>query len=363
MALGFVIAVCAALVITVMVWPDAEAAVVTPDDSPRVERAVVRLRDGASPTIRSMRSRAEKQTDGGPVTAGTEARVVAQFGWGKGANQLGRKRSREGNPEGPMSLTIDRAGNAWVLDQANGRIVRLDDRGKQVGETPLTVQAAQDLTVAKNGNAVVMDRLVDKAVAVLGPDGKQLGEISLKGSDPNKLTGVFTDGDGVYVEKEHGDLTRIGDTSGKADADHTQIPGRPTRDGRSYISAQISDGARGHVAVTEIDRASQEHRFTRDLPFGMPVMMILLLDTDSSGLIYLATVGEHPGATSVDPTQQVVDLLCLDPLDGRPLGRAEVPANTSADETFREMTVLDSGGVMFLYRTETGSELRFIDCR
>jgi hypothetical protein len=99
------------------------------------------------------------------------------------------------------------------------------------------------------------------------------------------------------------------------------------------------------------------------VPFGMPVMRVLLLDTDSSGLIYLAAMGERPGATSVDPTQQVVDLLCLDPLDGRPLGRAEVPANTSADETFREMTVVDSGGVMFLYRTETGSELRFIDCR
>ena len=66
---------------------------------------------------------------------------------------------------------------------------------------------------------------------------------------------------------------------------------------------------------------------------------------------------------SLPPKEALFTKETLDPLDGRPLGRAELPANTSADETFREMAVLDSGGVVYLYRTETFAELRRFDCR
>src|SRR6185436_15544609 len=106
-------------------------------------------------------------------------------------------------------------------------------------------------------------------------------------------------------------------------------------------------------------------RFTREVPFGMSVLSLLLLDTDQSGLIYLAALGERlpAGAPSSAEPVAAVDLLCLDPVDGRPLGRAQLPANRSADETFREMSVLDSGGVIYLYRTEQGAELRRVDCR
>jgi hypothetical protein len=369
-AVGLVLAVSAALVLAVMLWPAAHApATGDDDDSVREGAVTVKTRPDVRPpsgALKAARARADKLTDGGVPWAQNDPRVLAQFGWGSGKNQLGRHRPREGNPEGPMSFTLDRSGNAWVLDQVNGRVVKLDEHGNPIGTQLLTVQAAQDLTVAKNGNALVMDRLVDKTVAVMGPDGKSLGELAIAGRgvpETGKVTGVFTDGDSVYVEREHGDLVRVGDTSGKTDPNRPEIPGRPTRDGQSYVSAQITDGAHGRVAVTEIDRSSNEHKFTREVPFGMPVLMILLLDTDQSGLIYLAAEGERPGATSTAPVIPVVDLLCLDPVDGRPLGRAETAANTSADETFREMTVQDSGGVVYLYRSESGAELRRLDCR
>jgi hypothetical protein len=350
-----------------MLWPEAHARA-GDDTEVRADAVTVKAPPRtATPALKAMRARAEKLTDGGvPDSAANDPRSIAQFGWGAGKGQLGRHRPKEGNPEGPMSLTLDKAGNSFVLDQVNGRVVKLDAHGNPIGTQQLTVQAAQDMAVAKNGNLLVMDRLVDKTVAVMGADGKSLGELPVGGRgvpDTGKLTGVFVDGDNVYVEREHGDLVRIGDTGGKADPNRPEIPGRPTRDGLSYISAQISDGAHGRVAVTEIDRASGDHRFTRDVPLGMPVLMIALLDTDLQGIIYLATVGERPGPTSASPAIAVLDLLCLDPLDGRPLGRAETAANTSADETFREMTVQDNGGVVYLYRTEAGAELRRLDCR
>jgi hypothetical protein len=89
--------------------------------------------------------------------------------------------------------------------------------------------------------------------------------------------------------------------------------------------------------------------------------MLMLLDTDRSGVIYLAAVVEVPGQAGESATR--VGILCLDPLDGRPIGRAVLPANTDADETFRELTVLDEGGVLFLHRTEERADVLRADCR
>lgn len=365
--LAVVLVACAALIFAVMLWPEAHPKE-SVEEQTEPEVRIAPSRSGAPPKpsamLKGLRDRASP--DGGPANVDPQLRVIATLGWGSGKSQLGRARPHQGNPEAPMSVGFDRAGNALVLDQVNGRLVKLDEHGKPAGDVPLTLQNPQDLVVAKNGNTLVMDRLTDKAVAVIGPDGKQVGQLELGGrgiEDPGVLTGIFTDGDDVYVEREHGDLIRLGDTKGAADPDRPEVPGRPTRDGKSYVSANISDGARGRVAVTLIDRVSREHRFTREVPFGMPVLTLLLLDTDQSGLIYLAALGERvPGGVSGEAVA-TVDLLCLDPLDGRALGRAELPANTSADETFREMTVLDSGGVLYLYRTEQHAELRRVDCR
>lgn len=369
--LVLVLVASAALILAVMLWPAATPRTAPTDDPDESEVTVSAPKKDSGKfggaALDTMRARAKKESpDGGAATVDSNTRVLGQFGWGSGQNQLGKSRPKEGNPEAPMAVALDAKGGAWVLDQVNGRMVKLDERGKQSGETPLPVQHAQDLAIAKNGTAAVLDRLVDKSVALIGADGKPVGELKLAGrgiEEPSKVTGVFVDGDSVYAEREHGDLVRLGDTKGKADADRPETPGRPSRDGSSYLTANISDGARGRVAVTVIDRASGQHRYTREIGFGMPVMTLLLLDSDLTGLLYLAALGERVPAGTAQEAVAVVDLLCLDPLDGRPLGRAELPANTSADETFREMTVLDSGGVLYLYRTDTGAELRRVDCR
>ena len=355
------IAAAVLVVLLVMMWPDArpkEISVELDDDAGTVGAF-------SDPQLTAMRSRAAK-LDAGEVPLITNAPgTLATFGWGNGEGKLGRNRPEEANPEAPMSLTTDAQGNVWVLDQVNGRMVKLDKAGKPSGEMPLTMQTPQDLAFAKDGTALVLDRLNDGAVALMGTDGKQIGELKIEGKgieEGGAVTGVFADGNDVYVEREHGDLVRLGDTRGTVDPDRPEIPGRPTRDGLSFLSAGISDAATGRVTVTSIDRKSQEHRFTRELPLSMMVMSIVLLDSDRSGVIYLGAMGERP-LPNGDTGPAFISLVCLDPLDGRPLGRAEVPANLDADETFRELTVLDEGSVLYLYRTENGSEMRRVDCR
>jgi hypothetical protein len=190
------------------------------------------------------------------------------------------------------------------------------------------------------------------------------GELPLLGKgleEGGGSTGVFTDGNDVYVEREHGDLVKIGDTSGARDGERGEVPGRPSRDGTAYLSATLGDRAQGQVLVTVIDKASRAHRFTRQVVMGPPVLALTFLDSDRSGVIYVAGLVELPQSTP-DVPQYSLSLLCLDPLDGHPLGKVALPPNESADETFRELAVSDEGGVLFLQRTEAGAQLVRVSC-
>jgi hypothetical protein len=358
------VVVAAVLVTAVLLWPEA------PVDSAPFSGTLDAGAGGAlaAPArarLEALREQMPAVADGGlPPSRTSNLRVVAEFGWGSGERDLGRNRPEEANPEAPMSLTVDAQGQVWIVDQVNGRLVKLDRHGKRLGEVPLPLQAAQDIAVAKDGTAVVMDRLVDRSIALIGPDGKPKGELPVEGKgleEGGGATGVFTDGDDVFVEREHGDLVRVGSTKGVGDSERPEVPGRPSKDGQSWLSAGIVDREAGLVMVTAIEKPSRAHRFTRQYALGAPVVNLNLLDSDASGIIYLGSVVEAPGSTEEAPQVAVV-LLCVDPVDGRPLGRVALPPNTGPEETFRELVVPDEGGVLYLHRTEQGAQVLRVSC-
>lgn len=294
--------------------------------------------------------------------------TFAHAGWGHGPNELGRDRPKEGNPEAPMSLTTDANGNTLVLDQVNGRIVKYDRAGKAKGSIPLTVQSAQDLQVAKDGTTVVLDRLTDRSIALVDPEGHLRGELKVEGkniTEGGAVTGLIVDGNDVYLEREHGDLVRVGDTAGNADPERPEIPGRPTKDGKAYVSAGITDAQAGKVFINSVDRATKEHRYTRELTLGQPVSAITFLDSNLAGTVYMGLLLNSPvdpKAPDAVPTFSL-HLVCLDPADGRPLGQTILPVNTLADETFRDLAISEPAGVTYSFRTEAGVELQHYDCR
>jgi hypothetical protein len=245
----------------------------------------------------------------------------------------------------------------WVLDQVNGRISRFKN-GEVESSLTLDGRTAQDLAIAADGSVAVLDRFGEESVLVYGPDGQAVGSLPLGGEHvdgPGYVTGVFVDGDDVYVEHEHGPLVRIGDTAGNPAEPRKQIPGRPSRDGKSYLKAGITDAPAGRTYVVSNVRPSEEHRFTRELRFEASVWSILLLDTDLSGLIYFAVQIDDGSA------HQVV-LTCLDPLTGVPQGSAILPANDLPEESFRDFVVLDEGGVIGALRSEQGVSYELYDC-
>jgi len=277
--------------------------------------------------------------------------------WGGGASDLGREQPDEGSPSGPMSFAVDDRGHMWVLDQVNGRIQRFTD-GKVDQTLPLDRATAQDMAIADDGTIAVLDRFGGEDVLLYGPDGTIVGSIPFAGEGlegPGFVTGVFVDGEDVYIERERGPLVLIGNTKGQAASPQTEIPGRPSRDGKSYLKAGITDAAQGRTYVVSNARPSGEHRFTREITFDASVWAIVLLDTDLSGTIYFA-------AELADGSDHTIVLTCLDPMTGVPQGTASLPANTLPDETFRDLVVLDEGGVVAALRTESGVTYETYDC-
>jgi hypothetical protein len=283
-------------------------------------------------------------------------REIASMRWGAGPRELGRKRAQEGNAEGPMSLAIDAQGNTLVLDQVNGRVVRVGEGGVPRG-TISVGEGAQDVAVARDGTVLVLDRLVDRNVTLYGPDGRAVGSLPVLGggiAEGGQVTGVFADGTSVYVEREHGQLVRIGDTQGGAGADRSELPGRPSRDGASFVSAFLEAG---RVFVSATTRSTMQLRYTRALSSAIVARGILLLDSDRFSTLYVATLGSTIDGIDVE------SITCVALEDGHVLGSVEVPPNAMPEETFREFAVLDQGGVLHAEMTESGMSYVRYDCR
>jgi hypothetical protein len=299
-----------------------------------------------------------------PVPVSRPTDVLVSTSWGSGAGQLARSTPEEGNPEGPMSFSIGPEGTLLVLDQVNGRIARYDRNGEPLAPIPVSQTLPHELAVAPDGSLVVMDRLADRSVAIFDPQGKLVGDLPLTGKnlpEPGLATGLFVDETGIYVERGHGPLVRVGDLGGRSDPAQPLLDGRPTPEGKSLLSAAMIDAGAGRFWVRSVDRASGQMRFMKELRLPVPLRYLMYLDADRAGRIYVgAAVGREP-APGEPLLDEGVQVLCLSP-EGEVRGSAMLPPNQLPDETFRELTVTEDGTILYLHRTEAGAELRRYRC-
>lgn len=301
--------------------------------------------------------------------------VIARAGWGSGPDQLAHSRPQEANPEAPMSHVVGPDGTIHVLDQVNRRIQRFSRDGRHLGSTPIPLLGAQDLALTRDGSYVVLDRLADRTIAIVGQDGRERARLPIVGQGIERtgyVTGMFVDGNDVLLEREHGPLVRVGDSNGGDTQNREEIPGRPTRDGRAWITAGITDQTEGRLYINAVARPTRDHMYTRELRVPMETRALVMLDSDARGVIYLGALGAARSAAGTAPIAQSdggsegnerILLMCLDGATGRPLGQTTLPPNTSADETYRDFTVPDEGGVIYQVRNDQGVEYRRYDCR
>jgi len=296
-----------------------------------------------------------------PPPSDEQGKLMLKAGWGTGPGQVGRRGGKESNPEGPMGLAVDDLGNLLILDQVNGRVSRFGPGGEPLSSLRLRGTTAQDLLVTSDGKTAVLDRL-----------GKEPGmELHQPGGGPPRtvpilkegikeggaVTGIFSDEDGFYVEDQHDDLVRVADRSGNPDKAPKKIPGRPTRDGKLYLKAGIIDRASGRLYV---QAHGKDGKLAWETPvtLTMPVLHILLLDSDSGGNVYLgAEVGrEDPKTFELTDTATVLVRLSG---AGQVTGTLTLPPTTADPaETFRPIIVGNDGSIYHMVVGKEGISVR-----
>jgi hypothetical protein len=276
--------------------------------------------------------------------------------WGSNPGELGRKHDQESAPEAPMSAALAPNGDLLVLDQVNGRVARFKPDGTPAGSYPAGGDTNQDIITTPDGRTVVLDRLADKELSIFDADGKLLDTIPVGGgaiNDPAGVTGVFSDGSGIYLEREHTEVVRVAGPDGSPDNARPTQPGRPSRDGLYYVWAARA-GSPPEAARVRVFNRDAALVWERLAPLPHPILHILLLDTDKLGHLYLGALVAEENPTSHELTDQATVVLRIQLADGADAGMLVLPPNTSPDETFRELIVGDDGTIYQMLPSETG---------
>lgn len=263
-----------------------------------------------------------------------------------------------------MGMALDSLGNLFILDQVNGHVKRFGPRGELLSPLRLRGTTAQDVLVDPSGRTLVLDRLgKEPGVELYEPGGGDPRRVPVVGGaikEGGALTGLFADQDGIYVEDQHDDLVRIMDGAGNATPNGQTIPGRPTRDGTLYLKAGIIDGASGRLYV-QAHHKGGALAWETPVTLTLPLLHILLLDSDGQGKIYLgAEVGQEDPKTlaladlatvivRLDRAGQVTGTLTLPPTTADPAETFR-PLVVSSDGTIYHMVVGKDGIVVRVYR-------------
>lgn len=265
--------------------------------------------------------------------------------WGTHPGEFGHRPADESNPEGPMGLVAGNDGKLYVLDQANARVQIYGADGKLAQSIAIGPDTAQDLATADDGRVAVLDRVHEGEVITYGADGQTLGSVTVSGGpipEAGGATGVFIDASGTWIEREHGEIVHVAGPDGKSDPDRGTQPGRPTRDALYYVNAAVVDKLAGTARVRLFDHDARLV-WQQTVTFPATILNLALLDSDRTGHVYVAAeIAEESGTTL---TNEQLIVVRLDEPTGVESGAISIPPLTSADETFRPLSVADDGTV------------------
>ena len=258
-----------------------------------------------------------------------------------------------------MSFAVDAAGRAWVLDQVNERVQRLDPDEDPV-VWPLPAGHYEDLALLPDGGVAVLDRQVEQRVVVLDADGMPRAAVPLIGAGVpagGGVTGLFARDDGLWVEVEHRTLVRVADESGRADPDRPTATGRFTADGAALLTAQLQRPDRVILLTRPPAPPDAPATLLTEVAFALPVTHVLALDFDGAGRIVLAAaLARFDTAPPYAVQEQRAEVVVLTP-GGAELGRHPLPPAGSDAGQLRSISVGADGTVYRLRLDEEGATL------
>jgi hypothetical protein len=291
--------------------------------------------------------------------AAQEAEVVVRAAWGPEPGQLGRRDADESAPEGPMSFVVAPAGDVWILDQVNARLVRFGADGRFEETIGIGSVTFQGLALGPGGELVLVDRLAARTVLVLASDGTRLGQVGLEGHgipEGGGTTAVFARDDGVWIEYDHRRSVRVLDAQWRDPFYRRELPGRPVGPGAvrgvAWREAPFSVGVQLFEGEAEAPRAETELRFEE------PVRRIVELAGDGQGNVVLAVhLATEDPARGWATVHEALEVLVL---DAALVERRRIVTSPSAGpwEQTKELEVRGDGTIWQMAFGEAGVEVR-----
>lgn len=273
------------------------------------------------------------------------AEMVLSLGEGAGARDVGFLRPDEASPEGPMSFAVGAAGDVFVLDQVNARILVLPREGAP-HSIPLPRATFQDLAPDAGGFAL-LDRLAAGTIVRVDAAGKVRGEFTAARSgapDPATAAALLVRPDGFWLAYGGGWLGRVADADGRP-GDARAMPGVPAPDGR-HVRATLARDRRSVHVVAYPPRGRPRRLAT--VPMEKEAAQVDAIEVGADGRVYLAVrlAADVPSAAQ----EQVVVLGG----SGREETRVAVQMPERPEERLRVARLGEDGNFYVLATSEGG---------
>ena len=220
------------------------------------------------------------------TTAAGEPELLFTARWGGDAG-LEIAGGKDSPVRGPTSVALDPLGNIWILDNLQDRLVGFDDKGTQIGITPLSPGHRDDLAIGPDGSFALLSMHI-RQIEILDRDGRPqgffklspllapLGRISLPGE--------------LEIENAHGESFRLGT------ADHPR-PVKQVLFGRRFECGIRVDNGKARLytqdsATGTVAEGKRVYRIT-DLDLGSVASARPVTDCSEPGfLIEVERLGE-----------------------------------------------------------------------
>jgi hypothetical protein len=110
--------------------------------------------------------------------------------WGSGEWEAGRTMVEEGVSTAPRSFAISAAGEIYVLDRDNSRVLKFQKNGSPASQFSLQYGAYEDIEVAQDGKLIILDRFRRQSIIILEENGIEKANYGIVGRGIKQVGGV-----------------------------------------------------------------------------------------------------------------------------------------------------------------------------
>lgn len=239
-------------------------------------------------------------TLGGETTAQSERfHPLFLIPWGEGPGQAGKLIPPEASSVGPASFAVSPAGEIYLLDQVNDRILRFSATGKFLAQIPLKSESPEtgeranyeELEIAPQGQLVLLDSITRQELTVLSPEGQlaaryRLADLGVAAAPYHQSVErqIWVLPDGLYLrEAKSGRYFRPLDATLKP-VKYDRLPGLPVKAEKELLSAEFRWDTE-EIILTLLEKATLSEK-TKIVPVKSQAV-IYYVGPDREDNIYL----------------------------------------------------------------------------